>query len=71
MMCFPNSSPTGGTKREDEVMGMTLATTIASAILVKRSSESRMLVIGLGVKGLGSLGREGFEEVVGLVLDCL
>ena len=52
-------------------MGMTLATTIASAILVKRSSESRMLVVGLGVKGLGSLGREGFEEVVGLVLDCL
>lgn len=61
----------GGTKREDEVVGQTLATTIASAILVKRPSEERLLVVGLGLQNASQMGREGFEEVVGLVLDCL
>ena len=59
----------GGTKREDEVIGQTLATTIASAILVKRPREERMLVLGFGLQGIA--GRDGFEEVVGLVLDVL
>ena len=68
----------GGTKREDEVVGQTLATTLASAILVKRPSEERMLVLGLGLQGLsgngegeGEVGREGFEGVVGLCLQVL
>ena len=63
----------GGTKREDEVVGQTLATTLASAILVKRPSEERMLVLGLGLPGSsgGELSREWFEEVVGLCLEVL
>jgi len=61
----------GGTKREDEVVGQTLATTIASAILMKRGSEERLLVVGLGLERASEMGRKGFEETVGLVLDCL
>ncbi|KAK5137081.1 hypothetical protein LTR08_001090 [Meristemomyces frigidus] len=61
----------GGTKREDEVIGQTLATTIASAILMKRPSEERLLVVGLGLQDASTMGRSGFEEIVGLVLDCL
>lgn len=61
----------GGTRREDEVMGQTLATTIASAILVKRPGEQRLLVVGLGLDNMGLMNRQGFEEVLGLVLDCL
>jgi proteasome assembly chaperone 3 len=61
----------GGTKREDEVVGQTLVTVIASSMLVKRPSETRLLVVGLGLEGAAEMGKEGFEEVVGLVLDCL
>lgn len=59
----------GGTKREEEVIGQTLATTVASAILVKRPNEERMLVLGLGLQR--SIGKEGFEELVGLLLNVL
>ena len=61
----------GGTKREDEVVGQTLATMIASAVLIKRPREERLLVFGLGVENASDMGKQGFEEVVGLVLDCL
>lgn len=61
----------GGTKRDEEVVGQTLATTIASAILMKRPAEERMLVLGIGIKGLGSFGREQFNEIVGLMLEVL
>lgn len=63
----------GGTKREDEVVGQTLATTIGSAILMRRSSEERLLVVGLGLEdAAGSLtGRAQFDEMVGLVLEVL
>ena len=57
----------GGTKRDDEVVGQTLATTLASAILMKRPREERMLVLGMG----GGMGSEGFEETMGLVLGLL
>lgn len=61
----------GGTKREDEVVGQTLATVIASSLLVKRPSETRLLVVGMGLNRAAEMGKEGFDEVVGLVLDCL
>jgi len=61
----------GGTRRDEEVVGQTLATTIASAILVKSPREQRMLVLGLGLRDATAMGSKGFEEVVGLVLDCL
>jgi proteasome assembly chaperone 3 len=67
----------GGTKREEEVAGQTLATTLASAILHKRPSEERMLVLGVGLQA-GESGedaeeerKEWFEEVVGLCLEVL
>jgi len=61
----------GGTKREDEVVGQTLATTIATAVLMQRPRDERLLVLGLGLKDASRMKRQGFEEVVGLVLDCL
>ncbi|CAK4029984.1 Hypothetical predicted protein [Lecanosticta acicola] len=63
----------GGTKRDDEVIGQTLATTIGSAILMKRQHEERLLVVGLGLEdAAGSMtGRAHFEEAVGLVLHVL
>lgn len=61
----------GGTKRDDEVVGQTLATTIGSAILMKQPQEERMLILGLGLDGAAEMGREGFDAVVGLVLECL
>jgi proteasome assembly chaperone 3 len=61
----------GGTKRDDEVVGQTLATTIGSAILMKRPAEERMLVLGMGVNGMAEMGKEEFDAVVGLVFECL
>lgn len=61
----------GGTKRDDEIVGQTLATTIGSAILMKQPQEERMLVLGLGLTEASGMGREGFDAVVGLVLECL
>lgn len=61
----------GGTKRDDEVVGQTLATTIGSAILMKRPQEERMLVLGMGLKGASSMGRTEFDDIIGLVLACL
>jgi proteasome assembly chaperone 3 len=63
----------GGTKPGDEVVGQTLATTIASAILMKRPSEERLLVLGLGLENAstGLTGRTQFDEAVGLVLEVL
>ena len=60
----------GGTKPEFEVLGQTLATTIASAILMRRADEQRMLVLGIGLEK-AEMGREGFEALVGLCLDVL
>ncbi len=63
----------GGTKREEEALGQTLAAMLGSAILVKRPQEERMLVLGFGLQGLGEdgEGNEWFEEVVGLCLKVL
>jgi proteasome assembly chaperone 3 len=61
----------GGTKRDDEMVGQTLATTIGSAILMKRPQEERMLVLGLGLNGAANMGRTEFDAVVGLVFECL
>jgi proteasome assembly chaperone 3 len=60
----------GGTKREEEVLGQTLATMLGSAVLMKRPAEERMLVLGVGLQGLRG-GSEVFEEMVGLCLRVL
>lgn len=61
----------GGTKRDDEVVGQTLATTIASALLLKRPHEERMLILGLGLADPAQIGRAEFDELVGAVLDLV
>ncbi|KAF2765089.1 hypothetical protein EJ03DRAFT_220251 [Teratosphaeria nubilosa] len=66
----------GGTKEDEDVVGQTLATIVGSAILTKRPGEERLLVLGLGLEMDGGRGgvvieRNGFEELVGLVLECL
>jgi proteasome assembly chaperone 3 len=61
----------GGTKRDEEVVGQTLATTVGSAILMKRPHEERMLVLGLGLNSMAEMGRTEFDAVVGLVFECL
>jgi proteasome assembly chaperone 3 len=60
----------GGTRRDDEVIGQTLATTVASAILTKRPHEERLLVMGVGLQS-GMAGRARFDEIIGLVLEVL
>ncbi|KAF2015338.1 hypothetical protein BU24DRAFT_175477 [Aaosphaeria arxii CBS 175.79] len=64
----------GGTMAGLDVLGQTLATQVASAILVRDPGERRMVVLGLGlgrgfVEGEGA--REAFGEVVGLALGVL
>jgi len=60
----------GGTKPEFEVLGQTLAVTVASSLLAKRPDEQKMLVLGLGLERADG-GREGFDGLVGLCLDVL
>ncbi|KAJ9622284.1 hypothetical protein H2203_006502 [Taxawa tesnikishii (nom. ined.)] len=60
----------GGTKPEFEMLGQTLATTVASAVLMRSPDEGRMVVLGLGLEK-AELGRDGFEGLVGLCLECL
>ncbi|KAF2810765.1 uncharacterized protein BDZ99DRAFT_508258 [Mytilinidion resinicola] len=62
----------GGTVPVLDTLGQLLATQIASAIATRDAAERRMVVVGLGLdKGLVGRGREGFAEVVGLVLGVL
>ncbi|KAF1353097.1 hypothetical protein BDV97DRAFT_284332, partial [Delphinella strobiligena] len=70
LLPFPHLTATtvlGGTKSEDEVLGQTVATTVASAVVMRRPGERRMVVFGLGLQGAG-MGRREFEGVVGLCL---
>ncbi|KAF2156274.1 hypothetical protein K461DRAFT_93695 [Myriangium duriaei CBS 260.36] len=60
----------GGTKAEYEVTGQTLATTVASAILMRSGEEQRTLVMGLGL-AKADIGREAFDGLVGLCLDVI
>ncbi|OCK85274.1 hypothetical protein K432DRAFT_377748 [Lepidopterella palustris CBS 459.81] len=65
----------GGTMPEMDTLGQLCATQIASAIVTKDPRERRMVVVGLGldksVIDVRMGGREGYTEVVGLVLGVL
>ena len=63
----------GATKRAEEIFGQTLAATVASAILMKRPREERMLVVALGAPDVEEMmgETEEFGEVMGLVLGVL
>ncbi|ORY10528.1 hypothetical protein BCR34DRAFT_625180 [Clohesyomyces aquaticus] len=60
----------GGTVPELDVLGQTLATQIASAVLTRNSDERRMVVMGMGLDR-SMAGREEFSELLGLVLELL
>ncbi|KAF2003048.1 hypothetical protein P154DRAFT_520401 [Amniculicola lignicola CBS 123094] len=60
----------GGTVAGLDVLGQTLATQVASALLTKNSGEKRMLVLGVGLDKSLSDGRE-FGDLVGLVLNVI
>jgi proteasome assembly chaperone 3 len=60
----------GGTLPELGVLGQTIATQIASAVLTRDPGEKRMVVVGMGLDKSMS-GREEFSELVGLVLGIL
>ncbi|KAI5210544.1 hypothetical protein E4T39_00072 [Aureobasidium subglaciale] len=60
----------GGTRGEFEVLGQTLATTVATALLMRNSEEQRMLVLGLGLEKADH-GRETFDDLIGACLECL
>ncbi|KAH0140483.1 hypothetical protein KCU67_g14829, partial [Aureobasidium melanogenum] len=60
----------GGTRGEFEVLGQTLATTLATALLMRNPEEQRMLVVGLGLEKADQ-GREAFDELIGACLECL
>lgn len=60
----------GGTIPELDVLGQTLATQIASAVMTRDSRERRMVVVGMGLDKSMS-GREEFGELMGLVLGVL
>ncbi|KAF2648281.1 hypothetical protein K491DRAFT_670882 [Lophiostoma macrostomum CBS 122681] len=60
----------GGMVPELGVLGQTIATQIASAVLTRDPGEKRMVVVGLGLDASMS-GRKEFSELVGLVLGVL
>jgi proteasome assembly chaperone 3 len=60
----------GGTRGEFEVLGQTLATTVATALLMRNPDEQRTVVVGLGLERADQ-GKQAFDELVGLCLECL
>lgn len=60
----------GGTRGEFDILGQTLATTLATALLMRNPDEQRMLVVGLGLEKADQ-GREAFDELIGACLECL
>lgn len=59
----------GGTKPEMDVLGQTLATNVASAILTQRREEGRLLVLGLGLET--SVLDRGCEDLVAALIEIL
>jgi proteasome assembly chaperone 3 len=60
----------GGTLPELGVLGQTVASQIASAVLARDAGEKRMVVVGMGLDKSMS-GREEYSELIGLVLNVL
>ncbi|KIV98996.1 uncharacterized protein PV09_09276 [Verruconis gallopava] len=62
----------GGTVPGLDILGQTLATSLASAIASKSPGESRLLVLGLGLdRAMEAVRSEDFAELMGLCLDVL
>ncbi|KAF2274211.1 uncharacterized protein EI97DRAFT_435314 [Westerdykella ornata] len=63
----------GGTHPTLSLLGQTLATQIASAILTRNPHERRMVVVGLGLdpRMEEGGGRDAFADLVGLMLGVI
>ncbi|KAA6409495.1 MAG: hypothetical protein FRX48_07049 [Lasallia pustulata] len=60
----------GGSTSERETMGQLYATQIATAITSKNPDESRIVLVGLGLKKVEA-SRETFFDIVELMFKCL
>ncbi|MCJ1240817.1 hypothetical protein MMC14_008821 [Varicellaria rhodocarpa] len=61
----------GGSNSERETVGQLYATQVASAILSKDPTESRTVLLGLGLVEASVSSREVFYDVLELLLQCV
>lgn len=61
----------GGTRQTDETFGQTLASTVASSILLKHPEESRMLVLGIGLHRDAELDKAQFDSLLEALLPMI
>ncbi|KAF2836980.1 hypothetical protein M501DRAFT_1006913 [Patellaria atrata CBS 101060] len=62
----------GGTVAGLDTVGQVLATQLASAVVQRDGEEKRTMIVGLGLERRGNgVGREEWEELVGLGLDVI
>ena len=67
---FTPKSILGAGTSEREMMGQLYASQIASAIATKNPAETRLLVVGLGLKKTEA-DRDVFFAIIDLVLQCI
>ncbi|KAL7267847.1 hypothetical protein RUND412_009549 [Rhizina undulata] len=60
----------GGTIAERESLGQLVTVQLASAIAMRNNDESRMVLVGLGLKSL-EMDRDSFIQLIELVGNCL
>lgn len=60
----------GGTKPDLEILGQTLATNVAAAILSRNRDESRVLVLGIGLDAR-SIDGDAPQQLLSACLDVL
>jgi proteasome assembly chaperone 3 len=73
LLPFKNLTSTtllGGHSSGQDITGQLLARQIATAIATKTPTESRLLVVGLGL-GKETADRDAFFAIVDLVLQCI
>lgn len=61
-----------GAPERDVTLGQLLGTQVGTALTVRNPNESRLLVLGIGLKkSSGDMPREEFIALVGLCVGCL
>lgn len=61
----------GGTLPEQDTFGQLFATQIASSVLTKDPEETRLIVVGMGLRRGIESNREAFMDLVSLALKCI
>lgn len=67
---FTPKSILGASSSDREMMGQLFASQIASAIATRNPAETRLVVVGMGLKK-AEADRDAFFAVIDLVLKCL